>query len=123
MKHAHIYFEDQNREVVERIRLNLLSSPWCLFVGSLSDKLLGPHPRLQLEIHFHDEELMNAVKYLLLNRENLSVLVHTVSQNDYLDHTENCFWLGTELKLDFSKLDKPGENKAMQRFSVEEVTQ
>ena len=123
MKHAHIYFEERSREIVEKIRLNLLSSPWCLFVGSVSDKLLGPHPMPQLEIHFHDEELMKAVKFLLLNKENLSVLVHTVTQNDYLDHTENCFWLGTELNLDFSKLDKLGENKAIQRFSVEEVTQ
>lgn len=121
MKHAHIYFEVQDRAIIERIRFGLLSTPWCLYVGSLSDKLHGPHSKPQLEVHFHDEELMNAVTYFTLVRENFSVLVHTVSQNDYLDHTENCFWLGAELKLDFSKLDQEGENKAIQRFSVEEI--
>lgn len=121
MMHAHIYFKNNSRKIVERIRNYLLSSGWCIFIGPLSENIVGPHPLPQLEVHFVNEELMKAVRSFILVRENLSVFVHTVSQNDFLDHTENCFWLGTELKLDFSKLDQEGENNAIKRFSYNEA--
>lgn len=121
MMHAHIYFETQSRKIAEGIRFGLLSTKWCSFVGPLFDKAVGPHPQTQFEVHFLEAELMKAVEHFTLVRENLSVLVHTVSLNDFLDHTENCFWLGRELKLDYSKLDQEGENKAIKRFSYNEA--
>lgn len=43
------------------------------------------------------------MRSFILVREILSVFVYTVSQDDFLNHTENCFWLGPELKLNFQK--------------------
>ena len=121
MMHAHVYYEAQRRKFAEEMREGLLLSKWCLFVGPLKDNVVGPHPQSQFEIHFLEVELIKAMKHLLLVRKNISILVHKVTQNDFLDHTENCFWLGDELILDYSKLDREGENKAIMRFSTNEA--
>jgi DOPA 4,5-dioxygenase len=119
--HAHIYFTAQNQNVVEEIREGFFSTRWSLFVGGLKDNTIGPHRQKQFEVHFLEADLIKAVKHFTLFRKNISILVHQVSENDFLDHTENCFWLGDELELDYSKLDKEGENKATKRFSYNEA--
>lgn len=121
MIHAHVYFTSHSRKIAEEVRDELLSTKWSLFVGTLKDITVGPHPQSQFEIHFMEEELIKAVRHFILDRKNLSVLVHQVSQNDFVDHSENCFWLGDELELDYSKLDQEGENKAIKRFSYNEA--
>jgi aromatic ring-cleaving dioxygenase len=119
--HAHIYFKSESRLTAEKIRQGVLTQKWCLFVGNLTDKAIGPHRRPQFEVHFREEDLLKAVKFFIFVRENLSILVHSLSDNDLLDHTDNCFWLGRKLKLDFSKLDAEGENKATSRFLQHEM--
>jgi DOPA 4,5-dioxygenase len=114
--HAHVYFEKESQVSAERIREGLLLKSWCLFVGKLSIDTIGPHPQSQFEIHFLEEELLSAIRHLIFFREDHSVLFHRVSLNDFLDHTEQSFWLGNELVLDYSKLDPAGENKALIRF-------
>ena len=121
MMHAHVYYTAQSRVLAEGIREDLLLTHWSLFVGGLTDQPVGPHLQAQFEIHLNEEDLIKAVKHLNQVRKELSILVHKVTQNDFLDHTDNCFWLGLELELDFSKLDKAGENKAVNRFSLVEV--
>lgn len=117
MMHAHVYFEDHNKMIAKKMRIELAKKDWCLFVGPLVDKTIGPHTRAQFEIHFLHDHLIAVTKYFTLKQEGLSILVHKVSLNDWLDHTENCFWLGPELKLDYSKLETQGENKAIKRFA------
>ena len=50
-------------------------------------------------------EFPRIVPWLMLNREGLSVLVHPMSGDAYLDHARFALWLGTpvELRLDVLK--------------------
>lgn len=73
-------------------------------LNTISDKPVGPHPKPQFCIEVDGSSFHNVVRYLMLNRNNLSVLVHPKTGHPVKDHTKNCFWMGTPLKLDLGKL-------------------
>jgi len=99
--HAHIYYAPETRAVAERLRAAIGGS-FAVRLGRWHDKPVGPHPISMYQVAFAVEEFPRLVPWLMLNRGELSVLVHPETGNDYADHTAFAVWLGTPIPL---KLD------------------
>jgi aromatic ring-cleaving dioxygenase len=109
---AHIYYHPEDREVArmlrERAQRELRAFP--IFVSPLVDEKVGPHPTPMFEICFSTELIEKIRTWLILNRGDLPVLIHTVTGNDPRDHSIGAQWLGEPVELDFSKLDPAPPN-------------
>ena len=100
--HIHIYYDDRTRAVAERLRENL-TSRFPVRAGSIAG-VAGPHPIPQLPVIFRKEAFDRVVRWLMLNREGLDILIHPLSENEYDDHGVNALWLGTPVALKMDTL-------------------
>src|SRR5437867_3782076 len=118
--HAHIYYELDDRAIVERLHQELSTSKGVgelshvLFVGEMRDKKVGPHPMPQFEIHFLEDALPRVLR--LIKGSGLTALVHPLTDDDLADHTSLALWIGEPLALDETVLDPPGMNQGVARF-------
>lgn len=117
--HAHIYYDADTNEK------NLAKDIWLMFetgqikvdyLGKMHDKVVGPHPKAQFEVHFQEKDLWKIAETLYQVKGTLSILLHPVSPNDHEDHFQDAIWIGEPQVLDSSKLDPPGKNKAFERL-------
>ncbi|MCG9776612.1 DOPA 4,5-dioxygenase family protein, partial [Vibrio diabolicus] len=76
-----------------------------LRVFPLVGRLVGPHKMPMFEIHLESlsEEFL---AWLDTIRGDFSVLIHPVSEEELLDHTERAIWLGREIGVFEEKLEK-----------------
>lgn len=118
--HAHIYYQLDNRAAAEALHLRLSElteaggiSP-ILFIGTLRDRKVGPHPIPQFEIHFFKADLARIVP--VIESSGLTALVHPLTDDDVADHTSLAHWIGEPIELDLAPLDPPGMNKGVARF-------
>ncbi len=101
--HCHIYFMPEQRDVAVRLndgiqdRLPIWDYRWL-------DKSNVLHPLPMFRFQFRREDLAEFLEYITLNREDLSILVHAITGDDVVDHSENVMWVGPPLKLDIDKL-------------------
>ena len=112
--HAHIYYSDDERPAAEAMRDRFSAMPEILFVGSLIDRPVGPHPVPQFEIHFHEPARDDVIA--AIEASGLRALVHPLTNDDLADHTSLGHWIGEPVGLDVSILDPPGINQGMARF-------
>jgi len=118
--HAHIYYEPASRHLAETARSILLDRmtsgdlPQLLFVGSLRDGKVGPHPLPQFEIHFTGDVVKVVREFI--RASGLVALIHPLTDDDLADHTRLAEWIGTPLELDLGPLDPPGHNQGIARF-------
>lgn len=96
--HAHIYYSPETRERAARVR-DGLAERFRATLGRWHDEPVGPHPISMYQVAFAAEEFPLLVPWLMLNREELSVLVHPLSGDAYLDHARYAAWLGTPVPL------------------------
>lgn len=112
--HAHIYYSAGERDAAEALRNDFSSMPEILFVGSMTDRPLGPHPIAQFEVHFLEPSL--GMVMATIEPTGLRALVHPLTDDDLADHTKSGRWIGEPLELDESVLDPPGSNQGVARF-------
>ena len=103
--HAHVYFDVATRATAERLR-DTISAQFTVEAGAFADEPRGPHPVPQFNVIFEEPEFARLVPWLMLNREDLSVLVHPLSGDNYDDHTRYAMWLGTPVPLRLERLSK-----------------
>ncbi|MCK6263658.1 DOPA 4,5-dioxygenase family protein [Vibrio sp. ZSDE26] len=104
MFHAHVYFPLKNLKQAENLKARIESERRdVLKVFPLNMGLVGPHKMPMFEIHFSNNE-RDFIQWLDGVREDLSVLIHPVSEEHLLDHTERATWLGRELGVFEDKL-------------------
>ena len=96
--HAHIYYEPQTREAAAHLREGV-AERFAARVGSWHDEPVGPHPAPMYQVAFAVEEFSRLVPWLMLNREELDVLVHPLTDDSVADHTRFALWLGAPLPL------------------------
>ena len=65
---------------------------------------VGPHPRGSCQLAFSASVFGQLLPWLIRYRAGLTVLIHTITGDEHLDHTDNALWLGAPEKLDLSKL-------------------
>ena len=112
--HAHIYYSAEERARAEALREVFGSAPEILFVGSMTDRPVGPHPIPQFEVHFLESAREQVVA--TIDASGLRALVHPLTDDDLADHTRLAQWIGEPIELDESVLDPPGVNQGVARF-------
>ena len=112
--HAHIYYSVSEQPAAAALRERFTNDPQILFVGSLTDRGVGPHPIPQYEIHFLEPARDDVIA--AIERSGLRALVHPLTDDDLADHTDLGYWIGEPIILDVSVLDPPGVNQGVARF-------
>ena len=115
--HAHVYYDADERAVAAALRdafTGMMGTTPILFVGSMTDRPVGPHPIPQFEIHFPASA--KAVVTDAIRKAGLRALIHPLTDDDLADHTTLAHWIGEPLDLDVSVLDPPGMNQGVARF-------
>jgi DOPA 4,5-dioxygenase len=96
--HAHIYYAPATRATAARVR-DGIGQRFAARLGSWHDEAVGPHPISMYQVAFAADEFPRLVPWLMLNREGLSILVHPLSGDAYLDHARYAMWLGAPVEL------------------------
>lgn len=112
--HAHIYYDDASRDAALALRERLRAAPGVRFVGSMTDRPIGPHPIPQFEVHFGESARADVAT--LIAQGGLTALIHPLTNDDLADHTTLAQWIGMPIALDLSVLDPPGKNQGVARF-------
>lgn len=102
--HAHIYFDGESNEFAAQLR-NQVKQEFALPVGRFHQQLVGPHTMWSFSISFGKDDFEQLIPWLDHARGQLSVLIHAVTGDDLLDHTDYAYWLGVSIKLNLSALD------------------
>lgn len=105
---AHIYFDETSAEEASLFRQKCLNhfKQSEVFVGFMIDQPVGPHPTAMFEINFPRKAFGEVVLWLMHHRGKLSILVHELTGDDYLDHTDYALWIGRPVELDISAFGK-----------------
>ena len=118
--HAHIYYTAETRGAAADLRERFAAAKSdgsiseLLFIGSMGERAVGPHPVPEYEIHF-TKAMLPAVT-AMLETSGLTALVHPLTDDDVADHTSLAHWIGEALPLKLETLDPPGVNQGMARF-------
>jgi RimJ/RimL family protein N-acetyltransferase len=118
--HAHIYYDAGTWSVAQALHQRLATMlaqralPGLVLVGHMYDRGVGPHPKPQFEIQFHEHAVARVTG--ILEAAGLDALIHPLTDDDLADHTTLARWLGQPLPLDLSVLDPPGRNQGFARF-------
>jgi aromatic ring-cleaving dioxygenase len=106
--HAHIYYDPAtNRDRAERLRLRVAELFPSAKLGRWHDELVGPHPQSMYQIAFPSTLLAAFLPWLMLNRDDLTILLHPSTGDAYADHTAHAAWLGRMLPLRLEALGGP----------------
>lgn len=104
--HAHIYFTDNEIELAQQVRNDLIRAiPQLTYVGELIPKPIGPHSRPMFEIHIPAAEIDHIAPVIDKKRAGLSVLIHPVQDDELAAHTVFARWLREKLELDLNILN------------------
>lgn len=104
--HAHLYYAPETKAVAQRLRAAIGARFPRARIGNWHDEPVGPHPTSMYQVVFAAEEFPLFVPWLMLNRQELSVLVHPLTDDSVADHTNFALWLGSPLKLRVEVLRK-----------------
>jgi aromatic ring-cleaving dioxygenase len=98
--HAHVYYDPATtRADAERLRRRVAAEFPDAKLGRWHDEPVGPHLQSMYQIAFPSEMLAAFVRWLMLNREGLTILLHPETGDDYRDHTAHAAWFGAVLPL------------------------
>jgi DOPA 4,5-dioxygenase len=118
--HAHVYYDPATRPAAERLRA-AIEANFSMRMGRWHDKPVGPHPVSMYQVAFAVEELPRLVPWLMLNRGDLSVLIHPETGNDYDDHALFAMWLGTPIALKLDGLHRGPRPRALSGQVIREA--
>lgn len=102
--HAHVYYDEVTFQQAKNL-CETAGQNFSVTVGRLHRKPVGPHPCWSCQLSFDSVEHYKILSWLALNRKGLTVLVHPLTGNDLLDHTDYASWMGQpeNLKLEVLK--------------------
>jgi aromatic ring-cleaving dioxygenase len=96
--HAHVYYDSASRLAAERLA-KAIGDTFAVRFGGFFDEPVGPHPIGNLQIILTTAEFADFVPWLMLNRGDLDILVHPLTDDSVDDHTRHALWLGTPVAL------------------------
>lgn len=101
--HSHIYYTAETKPKAELLHKLLIQKfSTAVRVSALYDELMGPHPFFMFEADFKAELFLKVIHFLSEHREGLSILIHPLSGNSVLDHTDYAMFLGQKENLNLS---------------------
>ncbi|WP_416899099.1 MAG: DOPA 4,5-dioxygenase family protein [Minwuia sp.] len=98
--HAHIYYRNDAEKAEAAVLRSQLSAVFEVELGRWRDQPVGPHPLPMYQVAFGVEEFPEFVPWLMLNRRDLTILIHPRTGEDVPDHETFPLWLGEKLPLD-----------------------
>ena len=101
--HAHVYFDSQTLDFATEL-CQTAGKKFGLKIGRVHQKLIGPHPRWSCQITFGRGSFAEFIPWLDQQRGELTVLVHALTGDDYIDHTQYAYWLGDSVELNLQGL-------------------
>ncbi|MEY4575617.1 MAG: hypothetical protein RL701_320 [Pseudomonadota bacterium] len=97
--HAHVYFRDpEERGRALQLRA-WIDAGFSVQLGRVHDVPVGPHSQPMYQVAFAADTFAAFVPFLLLNRLELSVLVHPNTGRALDDHLVHALWLGERLPV------------------------
>jgi len=69
----------------------------------------GPHPAGSYEVWVPTEHLGAVTSYMMLNRGENSVMLHSLTPHCVEDHTGRVMWMGAPFNIDRTVLVQEGE--------------
>jgi aromatic ring-cleaving dioxygenase len=110
--HAHVYFDgSEQREAAELLREEI-AERFSVLLGRWHDRPVGPHAIAMYQVAFLPAEFPRLVPWLMVNRRDLTVLIHPNTGEPKLDHLKHALWLGQVLEIDSAPLPDHGEPEA-----------
>lgn len=107
--HAHVYYDAAStRDEAARLRQGIADAFPQALLGRWHDSPVGPHPVAMYQVVFAAADFARVVPWLMLNRGELTVLVHPNTDDEYADHAHYVLWLGTKLPLRLGVLKRKG---------------
>jgi len=102
--HAHIYFSPGPETITARALCQKAESEIGdrIQIGRFHEKPVGPHPRGSCQLLVGIEHSAEVLKWLMENRDGLTIFCHGNSGDNYLDHTALVCWLGESETLKLS---------------------
>lgn len=101
--HSHIYYTAETKPKAQALWQSLKTQFGAkLQISELYDELMGPHPFWMFEADFSAEMFLDVVHFLSDERQGLSILIHPLSGNSVLDHTDYAMFLGQKEDLNLS---------------------
>ena len=107
--HAHIYFEPGQVDQAGQLR-QAMGRVFTCPLGRLHEGPIGPHTKGMFQVSIDLMHFARVVPWLMLNRNELSVLIHPETGDDLSDHTRHALWLGEPQLLDASAFEDTGGN-------------
>lgn len=101
--HSHIYFTEQTRPVAERLN-EALQDRFKIWDYRWLDYANGLHPTPMFRFALLKEDFERYVYWILEAREGLSVLLHAITENVYIDHSYLTLWFGKQLDLGLERM-------------------
>jgi DOPA 4,5-dioxygenase len=102
--HAHVYYDPAARGPAEELRLRIGLAFPSAALGRWHDAPVGPHPTAMYQVAFAVGDFPRLVPWLMLNRGELTILVHPNTADEYADHAHHAVWLGDRLRLKLETL-------------------
>ncbi len=100
--HSHIYFNEKTQAKAELLHEKIEQSGVYGGLSPLRFELRGPHPHWMFTVNFDVEIFMAMIELMQKHRDGLSILVHPLSGNELLDHTDYAMFLGQKEKLNLA---------------------
>src|SRR3546814_16222247 len=107
--HAHIYFDDAERDAAAALRDGFSRDPAILLVGDMADGAAGPHPIAQYEVHFLGAAVPAVVA--TIEATGLRALVHPLTDDALAAHKPTANVIGEPAELDVVTEDRGGGNE------------
>jgi aromatic ring-cleaving dioxygenase len=103
--HAHVYFNLEQMMLATKVRENIIQEiPQLTYMGQLIPISIGPHSKPMFELHIPESVINYAIASIDHLREDLSVLIHPVQDDELEAHTSKALWLGAKLPLKLEAL-------------------
>ena len=101
--HAHVYFDETTAEQAKAL-CEEAGKQFSVTVGRFHHKPVGPHPCWSCQLAFDSYQYGDLLSWLALNRKGLTILIHPLTGNDLLDHTDYASWMGKPEALNLDVL-------------------
>ncbi len=97
--HAHIYFKDAAQREAAVLLRERIAERFSVQLGRWHDQLVGPHDRPMYQVAFQLPVFASFVPWLMLNRLDLTILIHPNTGRARRDHLVHAIWLGEILPI------------------------
>jgi Aromatic ring-cleaving dioxygenase len=100
--HAHVYYDADTEAQADTIYQAAAVSSLPIDLGRFHRKCVGPHPKWSFQIAFDKAAFDEMMAWLEAHRGDLTVFLHGVTGDDYIDHTDHVGWMGPSVELNLA---------------------